>query len=103
MKPDLTLEEQIAKSMALAVDGSLNDWEDFKPEALNVSKSIRSLVKDLLLTTSDDRLRTRLNRVFGLSVYAPLFTHDLQPKVCSEQRQSLPFRRRTVRRRSSAC
>lgn len=97
------LEEQIAKQIALAVDGSLNNWEDFKLEALSVSKSIRGLVKDLLLTTPDDRLRPRLNSLFGLSVYAPLFTHDLQPKVRPEQRQSLPFRRRTVRRRSSAC
>lgn len=86
----------------MAVDGHLNDWEDFKPEASNVYKCFRDRIKGLLLATPDTMLRNRLNNMFDLSVYVNVFDNDSKRAFCPEQKQQIPFRRRTVRRRSSS-
>lgn len=102
MKAEFDLRHKIAEQIALAVDGHLNDWDAFKPEAANVYKCIRNEIRALLLQTPDASLRKQLNDMFELSVFVNISNDDSERTFCPQQRGSVSLRRRTVRRRSSA-
>lgn len=102
IRNEVDLKQAIAQEIATTVDGHLNDWQEFLPEAENVYKLFRSQIGELLLRSSDAKIRQRLNELLGLNVYVAIFEDDSQREVRSQPRQHVSFVRRTTRRRSSA-
>lgn len=102
IKTEADLKKAIAQEIASTVDGCLNDWEEFIPEAENVYKLFRSKIGELLLRSSDAKIRERLNELFGLTVFVAIFDDDSERKVRPEPKQYVSLNGRTYRRRSSA-
>lgn len=102
IKTENDWKQAIAQAIASTVDGNLNDWEEFVPEADSVYKIIRSKIGELLLRSDDAKIRGRLNQLFGLNVFVAIFDDDSQREVRPQSKQPISFTRRTTRRRSSA-
>lgn len=102
IRNEVDLKQAIAQEIATTVDGHLNDWQEFLPEAENVYKLFRSRIGELLLRSNDAKIRQSLNELFGLNVYVAIFEDDSQREVRPVSRQYVSVDGRTIRRRSSA-
>ena len=104
MEINSDIKSVIAQQIAIAVDGQLNDWQDFKTEALAVHSAVAEQIKYALTATSESEFREKVMELFEISTPRKLLSsNDSQSTFCTSSQRSISFRRRTVRRRSSAC
>lgn len=96
------LRDEIAKRLAFENDGMENSWHDYIDDADASIEIIKERIQPLLLGKTDVNLRLSLGDLLGLKITSAPTQNDPSRAIRSQVPTGVPFRRRTIRRRSSA-